>query len=159
MSVPETTPLSERELVLTRLIDAAPERLFQAWTDPKLLPQWFAPRPLTTSVCEIDLRVGGVCRTVMRTPDGVEYPNEGVYLEIVENRRVVFTDAFGAGWTPSDKPFMVGTITFEPEGGKTRYTARVQHWTVADRQAHEQMGFQEGWGQCADQLAELVAKT
>ncbi|MDB5455566.1 MAG: hypothetical protein JWP92_1151 [Caulobacter sp.] len=158
MSVPEATPLSERELVLTRLIDAAPERLFQAWTDPKLLPQWFAPRPLTTPVCEIDLRVGGVCRTVMRTPDGVEYPNEGVYLEIVENRRVVFTDAFGADWAPSGKPFMVATISFEPEGGQTRYTARAQHWTVADREAHEQMGFHEGWGQCADQLAELLAQ-
>ena len=154
----EAAPLSERELVLTRLIDAAPERLFQAWTDPKLLPQWFAPRPLTTPVCEIDLRVGGVCRTVMRTPDGTDYPNEGVYLEIVENRRIVFTDAFGTGWAPSGKPFMVGTVIFEPEDGKTRYTARVQHWTVADREAHEQMGFHQGWGQCADQLAELVAK-
>jgi len=151
-------PLNDRELVLTRLIDAPPARLFQAWTDPKLLPQWFAPRPLTTPVCEIDLRVGGVCRTVMRTPDGVDLPNEGVYLEIVQDRRIVFTDAFVADWAPSGKAFIVGTVSFEPEGGQTRYSARVRHWTAADREAHEQMGFYAGWGQCADQLAELVGK-
>jgi uncharacterized protein YndB with AHSA1/START domain len=59
---------------------------------------------------------------------------------------------------PSDKPFMTVLITFEDANDKTRYTARVRHWTVADREAHEKMGFHEGWGQCADQLAEVAAK-
>jgi uncharacterized protein YndB with AHSA1/START domain len=149
---------NDRELVLTRIIDAPRERVFRAWTDPKLLVEWWAPRPLTTPVCEIDLRPGGVCRTVMRDPDGKEYPNTGVYLEIVANERIVFTDAFEAGWRPAGKPFMTAIVTFEDVGGKTRYTARALHWTAADRETHEQMGFHEGWGQCADQLAELVAK-
>lgn len=151
-------PANDRELVLTRIIDAPRERVFRAWTDPKLLVQWFAPRPWTTSVCEIDLRPGGVCHTVMRDPDGKEYPNTGVYLEIVKNEKLVFTDAYEADWRPAGKPFMTAIITLEDVGGKTRYTARALHWTAADRETHEQMGFHEGWGQCADQLAELVAK-
>ena len=72
------------------------------------------------------------------------------------NKRLVFTDAFTEAWQPSEKPFMTGVLTFENEGGKTRYTARVLHWTVADREAHEKMGFHEGWGKATDQLCELL---
>ena len=151
-------PSSDRELVLTRLIDAPREKLFRAWTEPELMKQWFTPRPWTTPVIEVDLRPGGSNLIVMRGPDGTEFPNRGVYLEIVENERLVFTDAYTKAWEPSEKPFFTGVITFEDEGGKTRYTARALHWTVADREAHEKMGFHEGWGQCADQLAALVAK-
>ena len=153
-----TTPTSDRELVLTRLIDASREKLFRAWTDPALLKQWFAPIPYTTPVAEIDLRPGGANLIVMRGPDGNEFPNRGVYLEIVPNERLVFTDAYTKAWEPAPKPFMTVIVTFEEEGGKTRYTARVRHWTVADREQHEKMGFHQGWGQCTDQLAALVAK-
>ena len=152
------TPASDRELALTRLIDAPREKLFRAWTEPELMKQWFTPRPWTTPVIEVDLRPGGSNLIVMRGPDGTEFPNRGVYLEIVKNERLVFTDAYTKAWEPAEKPFFTGIITFEDEGGKTRYTARARHWTVADREAHEKMGFHEGWGQCADQLAELVAK-
>ena len=151
-------PTSERELVLTRLIDAPPEKLYRAWTEPALATQWFAPLPWTTPHAEFDVRPGGANLIVMRSPEGQEFPNRGVYLEVVPNRRLVFTDAYAAAWEPSEKPFMTVILTFDPEGGKTRYTARVLHWTVADREAHEKMGFHQGWGQCADQLAALVAK-
>ena len=76
----------------------------------------------------------------------------------MKNERLVFTDAYTKAWEPSEKPFLTGIVTFEDEGGKTRYTARALHWTAADREAHEKMGFHEGWGQCADQLAALAAK-
>jgi len=76
----------------------------------------------------------------------------------VPAKRLVFTDAYTHAWAPSDKPFMTVVLTFEEAEGKTAYTARVQHWTVADREAHEQMGFHKGWGQATDQLAALVAK-
>ncbi|MCG5243665.1 SRPBCC family protein [Azospirillum doebereinerae] len=150
-------PANDRELVLTRLIDAPRSALFRAWTEPELLKQWFAPRPLTTPVAEMDVRPGGGNRIVMRDPDGKEYPCGGVYLEVVENERIVVTDAYTTAWEPSEKPFMTMVVTFADEDGKTRYTARVRHWTVADREAHEAMGFHQGWGQCADQLAELAA--
>ncbi len=151
-------PLADRELVLTRIIDAPREKVFRAWTEPELLKQWFAPLPWTTPRAETDVRPGGSSLVVMRDPDGNEFPNRGVYLEVVKNERLVFTDAYTKAWEPSEKPFMTVILTFENDGGKTKYTARVRHWTVADREAHEKMGFHEGWGLCTDQLAALVGK-
>jgi uncharacterized protein YndB with AHSA1/START domain len=152
-------PETDRELVLTRDIDAPRDKLFRAWTQPELLKQWFAPLPFTTPHAELDVRPGGSSVIVMRGPDGTDYPNRGVYLEVVENERLVTTDAFTSAWQPSEKPFMTLILTFEDiGGGRTRYTARVRHWTVEDREMHEKMGFHEGWGTCADQLAALVAR-
>ena len=148
----------DRELVLTRLIDAPREAVYRCWTEPELLKQWFAPKPVTTPVAELDVRPGGSNLIVMRMPDGMEMPNPGVYLEVVPNEKLVFTDAFTRAWEPKPDPFMVVILTFEEEGGKTRYTARVRHWTEEDKKAHEEMGFHTGWGQCADQL-EALAKT
>jgi uncharacterized protein YndB with AHSA1/START domain len=156
MSTP--SPTSDRELVLTRLMDAPREKVFRAWTDPQLLKQWFAPAPYITPVAELDVRPGGANLIVMRAPDGSEFPSRGVYLEVIPNERLVFTDAYTQAWEPSPKPFMTVILTFEDEEGKTRYTARVRHWTVADREEHEKMGFHQGWGLCADQLAALLAK-
>ena len=154
---PAATPIQERELVLTRLLDAPRRNLYRCWTESELLKQWFTPAPWTTPFAELDVRAGGSNYIVMADPDRKEYPNRGVYLEVVENEKIVVTDAFVTAWEPSGKPFMVATITFEDEEeGKTRYTARVQHWSVEDRQQHEQMGFHEGWGQCADQLEKLA---
>ena len=152
----ETT--SDRELMITRVIDAPPAKVYKAWTDPELLKQWFAPKPWTTPEARLDVRPGGSNCVVMRGPDGVEFPNPGVYLEVVENERLVITDAYTEAWVPSEKPFMTLILTFEDLGGKTRYTARVLHWTAADRETHEKMGFHTGWGQCTDQLTELVTK-
>ncbi|MDK1384109.1 SRPBCC family protein [Sinorhizobium sp. 8-89] len=151
-------PTDDRELVLTRLIDAPREKVYRAWTEADLLKQWFAPLPWTTPNAELDVRPGGSNRIVMRSPEGQDFPNFGVYLEVVPNEKLVVTDAFTEAWKPSEKPFMTVILTFEDEGGKTRYTARVRHWTTADREAHEKMGFHQGWGQCADQLATLTAK-
>ena len=154
----EAAPISDRELVLTRIINASRDKVFKAWTDPELLKQWFAPLPYTTAIAELDVRPGGANLVVMRDPNGKDLPNRGVYLEVVANERLVITDAYTRAWEPSAKAFMTIILTFEDEDGATRYTARVRHWTEADRAAHEQMGFHEGWGQCADQLAALVAK-
>jgi uncharacterized protein YndB with AHSA1/START domain len=151
-------PDTDRELVLTRLIDAPREKLFRCWTDPALMKQWFAPLPWTISHIEMDLRPGGSSLMVMRSPEGQEFPNPGVVLEVVKNEKLVFTDAYTKAWEPSAKPFMTAIVTFADEGGKTRYTARALHWTAEDRKTHEDMGFHEGWGQCADQLAALAAK-
>ncbi len=151
-------PASDRELVLSRLIDAPREKIYRAWTEPELLKQWFAPAPWTTPSAELDVRPGGANLIVMRSPDGKDFPNRGVYLDVVPNERLVFTDAYTEAWEPSPKPFMTVIVTLADEGGETRYTARVRHWSVADREAHEKMGFHQGWGQCADQLAALAAK-
>ncbi|MGX5776846.1 SRPBCC family protein [Methylorubrum zatmanii] len=145
-----------RDLVLTRLIPAPRRALWRAWTEPDLLKAWFAPKPYTTPVAELDLRPGGTSRIVMRSPDGQDLPNTGVYLEVVPDERLVVTDAYRSAWIPSDKPFLTVILTFADEAGGTRYTARARHWTLEDRRRHEEMGFAEGWGICADQLTELV---
>ncbi len=158
MTTPAPASATDRDLILTRLIDASAEAVYRAWTEPDLLVKWFAPLPYTTLVAELDVRPGGASLVVMRGPHGPDMPNRGVYLEVVPNRRLVFTNAYASAWEPSDKPFMTVILTFEPEAGKTRYTARVRHWTLADKEAHEQMGFHQGWGICTDQL-EAVVKT
>jgi uncharacterized protein YndB with AHSA1/START domain len=148
----------EHELVITRDIAAPRETLYRCWTEPALMKQWFAPKPWTTPHAETDVRPGGSSLVVMRGPDGQEFPNPGVYLEVVPNERLVVTDAYVRAWEPSAKPFMTLILTFEDlGGGRTRYTARARHWNAEDREAHEKMGFHEGWGQCTDQLAELAA--
>jgi uncharacterized protein YndB with AHSA1/START domain len=135
-----TTATENRDLVLTRIIDAPRDKVFKAWTDPALLKQWFAPMPWRTPMVETDVRAGGSSLIIMRSPEGKEFPNRGVYLEVVQNERLVFTDAFAKAWQPSEKPFMAVTLTFEDQDGQTNYTARVQHWTIADREAHEKIG-------------------
>ena len=150
---------TDRDLVITRDIAASPATLYRCWTEPKLMKQWFAPRPWTTSHAETDVRAGGSSLVVMRSPEGQEFPNPGVYLEVEPNRRIVATDAYTRAWEPSEKPFMTLILTFDDLGdGRTRYTARARHWNEADREAHEKMGFVEGWGRCTDQLAELAGR-
>ncbi|NRP86349.1 hypothetical protein GFPCMMHI_02253 [Ensifer adhaerens] len=154
-----TGQTQRHELSLTRIIDAPREKIFRCWTEAELLKQWFAPLPWTTSAAALDVRAGGSNSITMRSPEGEDYPNSGIYLEVVSNERLVFTDAFTSAWVPSAKPFMVGTIQLDDlGGGKTRYTATVLHWSAEDRDAYEKMGFHAGWGQCADQLAALAVK-
>jgi uncharacterized protein YndB with AHSA1/START domain len=158
MSKPTTPPADEnRDLVLTRLINVPRAKLFRAWTEPELLKQWFTPRPYTTPIVELDVRPGGSNLIVMQSPEGTQFPNRGVYLEVVKNERLVFTDAYRVAWEPSVKPFMTVIVTFEDQGGQTRYTALVRHWTVEDRINHEKMGFSQGWGVATDQLTALAA--
>lgn len=146
---------SNRELVISRIIDAPRERVFQVWTTR--LPDWWGPHGMTTPVCEMDLRPGGVFRTVMRASDGAEYPTRGVFLEVVAPERIVFTDAFDPGWEPHPDAFFTGIATFEAlSGNRTQYTARALHWTTANREKHEKMGFHQGWGESLDRLVAIV---
>jgi uncharacterized protein YndB with AHSA1/START domain len=149
--------MDDRELTLTRLIAAPRRALWRAWTEPELLRQWFAPRPWTTPVAELDVRPGGASRILMRGPNGEESSGSGVYLEVVPETRLVFTDAFVRAWEPSAKPFMTGILSFADEAGGTRYTAHVRHWSTEDRAMHERMGFHDGWARATDQLAALAA--
>lgn len=146
-----------RELSLTRLIPVPRAKLWRCWTEPALICRWFTPPPYETVRAELDVRAGGSSLFVMRAPDGTEISNPGVYLEVMPEERLVFTDAYTSGWVPSVKPFMTGILTFADEGEGTRYTATVRHWTVEDRHAHAAMGFETGWGIATDQLAALAA--
>jgi uncharacterized protein YndB with AHSA1/START domain len=147
----------ELDLVLERTVDVPPNLVWDAWTQPELLKQWFAPKPWTTVECTLDLRPGGLCHTVMRSPEGQDFPNDGCYLEVVPNRRLVFTDALGAGFRPSGRPFFTAILNFEANGTQgCKYTAIAVHRDVEGKQQHEKMGFTVGWGICLDQLVALM---
>ncbi|MGB0747963.1 MAG: SRPBCC family protein [Magnetospiraceae bacterium] len=147
------------DLALSRTLDAPREHLWRCWVEPDLLNKWFCPKPWFVSETRIDLRPGGEFFTLMNGPDGEQFPNKGVFLEILEFQRLVFTDAFQPGWRPAGRPFMVADVQFsDAEDGGTAYTATARHWTAECRQEHETMGFHEGWNKAADQLVEL-AKT
>ncbi len=147
------------ELVLNRLLDAPPEKLYRLWTDPGTYGEWFCPKPWRVSHAEMDVRAGGRSNVTMQGPNGEVVQNPGQWLEVIPNRKLVFSDAFVGDWKPKDgAPFMVATLTFEPEGNKTRYIAVVSHWSEADKLQHEKMGFAQGWGIVADQLEALAKK-
>lgn len=153
---------SDRDLVLERVIDVPPELVWRVWTEPELLKQWFTPRPWKTVECEIDLRPGGVFRTVMESPDGQQrFAGSSCYLEVVENRRLVWTNALLPGFRPSNEDpgpvaYFTSVIILEPHGSGTKYTAVAVHRDPESRVAHEQMGFHEGWGAALDQLVEVA---
>ncbi|HEV7228350.1 SRPBCC family protein [Brevundimonas sp.] len=145
------------DLVLERTIDAPPEKVFRAYTDPAILSQWFAPKPWSISDMVLEPHPGGRFNFVMHGPEGERFPNSGIYLEIVENRRIISTDALTPNWKPAGAPFMVARIDLEPTAdGRTRYKATASHWTEEAMKQHEQMGFHDGWGQVADQLNQIV---
>lgn len=152
---PDTDP--ELDLILERVVDVPPELVWKAWTDPEHLKKWFTPKPWQTVDCEIDLRPGGIFSTTMRSPDGETMPADpGCYLEVVENRKLVFTDALGPGYRPKNEAFMTAILLLEPEGTGTRYTAIAMHSDPEGRKKHEEMGFFSGWSAALDQLVELV---
>jgi uncharacterized protein YndB with AHSA1/START domain len=144
------------DLVLERAIDVPVELVWTAWTTPRHLREWFVPKPWTITQCEIDLRPGGAFNTTMRSPVGEEFPNQGCFLEIVEHRRLVFTDTLLHGFRPAPKPFFTAALLLEPKGRGTRYTAIAIHGSAETRKSHEEMGFHGGWGTVADQMVEYI---
>lgn len=148
----------ERELVITRLLDARPDLVFKAWTDPSQLREWWGPNGFTAPVCEIDARPGGHLRIVMRAPDGAEYPMSGVIREVAAPGRLVFTnvpvdekaDALLDGLT---------TVTLVDEGGRTKLTVQSRAVGIGRiaRVARMLDGMDAGWTQTIDRLAAYVA--
>jgi uncharacterized protein YndB with AHSA1/START domain len=159
MTSPLLAPDPKLDLVLERDVDVPVERVWQAWTTPEHLRHWFVPTPWTITGCEIDLRPGGVFSTVMRSPEGQEFPNVGCYLDVVENERLVFTDTLLPGYRPAPKPFFTGALLLERRGSGTRYTAIAIHGDEATRKNHEEMGFHDGWGTVLDQLVAYIKQT
>jgi uncharacterized protein YndB with AHSA1/START domain len=146
-----TTP-TEREIVLTRVFDAPRPLVFDAFTKPELLKRWFGPRGWSLAVCEVDLRVGGRWRFVLRGPDGATMGMGGVYREIVPPERDVHTEAF------DDYPGeSLVTGVFDEEGGKTTLTATILYPSREVRDAVIESGMEHGAAESYDRLAEYLA--
>lgn len=152
------------DLVLHRVIDVPPDLVWRAWTEPEHVKQWFTPKPWKTVGCEIDLRPGGLFKTVMQSPEGQDFPYSGCYLEVVPKTKLVWTSALLPGYRPNADavrgdafPFTC-ILTLRPEGTGTNYTAVVQHGEASTRKKHEDMGFFDGWGAALTQLVEYAAQ-
>lgn len=144
------------DLVLDRVVDVPPDRVWRAWTRPEQIVKWFTPAPWKTTHCEIDLRPGGKFLTVMGPPDGDAVTNVGCYLEVVPHERLVWTDALLPGFRPAANPFFTAFLLLEPTAAGTRYVAIARHGDEATRAKHEEMGFHHGWGAALDQLVAHV---
>jgi uncharacterized protein YndB with AHSA1/START domain len=155
---------NEQKLVITRLLDAPRELVWKAWTEPERVKRWWGPKGFTAPFCKIDLQVGGVFHYCMRSPEGKDYWNTGIYREIVEPDRIVCTDSFAdekGNIVPashygmsSDFPLqMLVTVTFEEhEGGKTKLTL----WHVGIPSGVDHDGAQQGWNESFDKLTEVL---
>ncbi len=153
----EATEPAQQELVMTRILDAPREVVFKAWTDPERVKRWWGPKGFTNPVCELDPRPGGAIRIHMRAPDGVVYPMTGVFNEIVEPERLVFTSgALDAKGNPLFE--ILTTVTFAEHGGKTKLTMHAKVMMATAAAAPHLAGMEMGWSQTLDRLAEYVAK-
>ena len=144
---------AERVLVITRIFDAPRSLAFKAWTEPEHLVHWWGPQGFTLPACTMDFRPGGAYRFCMRSPEGVDHWLQGVYREIVEPERLVFTYAWeDAEGKPGHETLV--TVTFAEHGEKTKLTMRQAIFeTVTARDEHVR-----GWTEALDHLAEYLAK-
>src|SRR5580704_13391744 len=146
-----------RELVITRVFDAPRDLVFKAWIDPKHMERWWGPKGFTNPVCQVDARPGGAIRIDMRGPDGVVHPMGGVYREIVEPERIVFTSTALEDEQGNPGLENLNTITFAEHNGKTKLTLHVVVLMATPEAAKALDGMEQGWTQSLDRLDELVA--
>lgn len=146
----------ETDLSFTRQVAAPRGLIWECWTTPKHIPHFFVPKPHKVTACEIDLRVGGRFNTTFEV-EGNEMANHGVFLEVIDKEKLVFTDTYTEGWKPAADPFMTAILLLADTGdGGTSYTAIARHRTPEKRQQHEEMGFYDGWGTVVTQLEEYA---
>jgi uncharacterized protein YndB with AHSA1/START domain len=141
-------------LTMTRLIPAAPQAVFAAWTQPEQVKKWFGPRGMTTPIADVDLRVGGRHHTVMRDVAGTDYPNPMIIEAVEAPHSLVLR-------VPDDEtacpvPGAVGTLRFQPHALGTQFTASWEHRSAEQRAKHLELGFDKGWGETIDKLTAHV---
>ena len=156
MSKRET--FGEGTVEIVRVFDAPRALVWQAWTDSKMMAQWFGPKHFTNPVCEVDARPGGKLHIVMRGPDGNDYPCAGVFREVVKPERLVFTNN---AVDKDGKLLLEGltTVTFVEQGNKTKMTLHTHAVGLVPIAKQMLAGMKAGWTQSIDKLQELVART
>src|SRR5262249_22591724 len=133
---------SDREIRIQRVFRAPRRLVFEACSKPEHVRRWWGPRRLTMTVCDMDFRVGGTWRYVLRAPDGSEHPFTGVYREIVPPERIAYTFVYDVEGI-RDHP-AVETVTFEESGAETIVTVTVLHDSVQSRDGHLHSGVEAG---------------
>lgn len=148
---------AELDLQIERIIPTPRSKVFEAWTTPALLKEWFCPAPWRVTEAEVDLRAGGNFYTLMKGPNpGEENHVRGCFLEVVKNEKLVWTDALLADYRPSGNAFVTGMVLLEDHPEGTKYTARACHKDAETKKMHVEMGFEYGWNATLDQLIALM---
>ncbi len=152
----DTEDLDLHELKEECLLDVPKVNVWRCWTEPKLLEKWFAPPDWKAEVLALDQHPGGASHITLYGPNGEVTDGIGVFLEIVQGERIVFTNTYTFGWLPADRPtvvpYMTTFIEMEDEENKTHYVVRALHWSEEAKRQHEEMGFHKGWKDSAKRL-------
>jgi uncharacterized protein YndB with AHSA1/START domain len=150
-------PYGEASVTLTRVFDAPRALVWKAWTDPKMMAQWFGPRGFTSTVPELDVRVDGALRIVMRGPDGNDYPMKGIFREVLVPERLVFSNI---AIDKDGNHLLEGktAVTFVERNGKTTLTLKTYAVGLVPIAPNMLAGMEAGWTQSIDKLQELVAR-
>ena len=144
------TNTADREIVSARVYAVPRELVWKAWTDPKHVARWWGPKGFTNTIHEMDVRPGRVWRLIMHGPDGTDYKNEIVFIEVVKPERLVYDHVSG--------PRFHVTATFADEGGKTKLTIRMMFPTAEERDnTIKKFGAVEGLNQTLRRLGEHLA--
>lgn len=148
------------DLIFERTTSLSIEKIWKGWTHPETLMKWFCPKPWMVKECRIELKPGGEFFTLMVGPEGQQSPNDGCFLEVIENKKLVCTNMMTKEYRPVltshlGFPYVITILLSKTHKG-TLYQATVKHSDEEARMKHEQMGFQEGWGIAFNQLVELM---
>ena len=145
-------PTAQHELVITRTFDAPRPLVFKAWSAAEHMVRWLGPRDFTAPHCSMDFRVGGAYRACIRSAEGQDYWMRGIYREVIEPERIMFTFSWEEEGERGRENLV--TVTFAEQGGKTRMTFRQAFFeTIEQRDSHHQ-----GWSECIDRLAQYLAR-
>ncbi len=156
-----TETATARTIVLDRMFDGPADLIYRIWTNPAMVAEWWGVENATIPFCELDVRPGGRWRIDMRTASGRVYRNEGAYLEVVEDKRLVYSDIPDPDipeWAGEPPASRVHTVTFEGQGEATHVLVEVAFETIADRDRMVAFGMPEGLAQGFDRLAVFLAK-
>ena len=147
---------ANREIVMSRLLNAPRELVFKAWTEPNHVAQWWGPNGFTNTIHQMEVKPGGVWRFIMHGPDGRDYPNKIVFIEVVKPERLVYRHA---GDDDTERVNFHVTVTFEKQGDKTRLTMRMVFESAAERdRVDKEYGAIEGAKQTVDRLEKYLTK-
>jgi uncharacterized protein YndB with AHSA1/START domain len=149
-----TVEPGKQEITVSRIFDAPPDLVFRAWTDPLMIPRWWGPRYLTTTVDRLEARSGGSWRFVQRAPDGGEHAFHGVYHEVTAPRTIIGT--FEYEGVPGH--VALETETFEDLGGRTRVVGTSVFPTLEDRDGMVQSGMESGVIDSTERMVEVLAE-
>ena len=157
MAAANAGEFGEGTVTIRRTLNVPRALVWRAWTGPMMMAQWFGPRMFTTPVCELDVRVGGNLRIIMRGPDGNDYPMHGVFTEVVPETRLVFTNIPTDG---SGNHLMEGEtrVTFADAGGQTGLTVAAHMVGCLPMAKQMLAGMEAGWTQTIDKLGEMLEK-